>query len=180
MNSSGIHNSFQTEVHFSKGKLFFKILMAAGLITLTTASLVRSATTNSPFPRELRFSGLFLFVIGVFILIKSIRRFIISEPAILLNGKGIVLNTLKFQRQSFIPWETVKAAEVVSVKGTKLLVVIVNNPIEVIGNQSNIMVQFFLKWSYWAHKTPFGFSCWDLTQSAEEIKTAIDKRFILQ
>ena len=79
-----------------------------------------------------------------------------KKPGLIINKDGIVNNTTALNTQH-IRWENITGWETLNMKGTKILLVFVNNPEEIIANANNFS-RFWLKLNMKSYGTPVSIS----------------------
>jgi hypothetical protein len=156
--------------HRSKVKLVLMALLSLGFTVYSVVLLLPNIS-------EIHLSDVikFIFIISVVFFGLStlviVRKIFNNEPALIIDARGIMNHTNAVGKH-FIPWETIIEIEIIQIKSTRILLVFVNNPKEIIAQTKG-----FSKWlaylNYKQYNTPLSITTSGTTCKMDQVISII-------
>jgi len=167
-------NNQTIEIPLSKTKIILVILGCATFVILSIWiwTIAESQMRYSPLRLQIvSILGITFFGLG---LIFGPRKLFDKRPGLIIDDKGIQDNT-GVSTGRFISWTNIKGFEIVKIKSTRLLLILINNADEVINNESK-WKQKIMRFSEQTYGTPISIGSGTLKCDFDELVKLLSDR----
>ncbi len=155
------------EIYTSKRKSVLILLLSVALVVasiwvLTSGEFDYEDTT---LVKVASVAGILLFGLGI---IVSIKRLVKSELALIIAPEGLNINPKK-SLDEFIPWDEILGFDEVSIKGTKIVIIVVKNPSHWIDKETSALKRKMMLFNVKNYQSPFNITANVLDRNHEEL-----------
>lgn len=160
------------DIYSSKKKSVLLLLGSCAFVA-TGIFLLRSENI-SLIDRALGIAAVIFFGIGIFI---SIKRIIKSELCLIIDTNGINVNPRK-NFTEFIPWRDISGFEEIEIKGTRIIIIGVNDPEHWLNKETNIVKKKAMQFNMSNYNSPFGIAAAGLDMSSDKLLEILTDFFL--
>ncbi len=160
------------------GRSRFKtFLILLGAIAFLLIGIWLLFLDNSDIYRKI-IGGLTMLFSGAAIPI-GIKKLVRNEAALAFNEEYLIIEPASKNKLA-LPWTEIEAFEVVQIKGTKIIIIKVKDPLEWIQKESNPVKKKLMQFNNNMYKSPFNIASSGLNISHEKLFDLLNEKLVIQ